>query len=119
MNNEIEINKVLKEFDAELLPDTETHILRISVKSESSNRKYIVSKRDSSGNFECSCPGWTMHSPRRNCKHLNAMVPALEEVQKLLLSSPKKIEYKTATTKKKVVKKAVKVTNSVAKKEVT
>lgn len=111
-----ELNKVLKEIDAELLPDSPTHKLRIKIKSESSNREYIVSKRDSANlsQWECSCPGWTRHFPRKNCKHLNAMVPALEEIQQLLFSKPKQIENKK--TKKVIKAKATKVTKSTAKK---
>lgn len=80
-----QIKTLVHEAGATLLPNTATHKIRIEIKSESSNRKYVVSKRDTNvKQWECSCPGWTMHSPRRPCKHLRAMVPFLEEVDKRL-----------------------------------
>ncbi|MDD4986882.1 MAG: hypothetical protein PHQ43_14125 [Dehalococcoidales bacterium] len=40
------------------------------VPSESNpDRDYIVSL-DLSGNYSCSCRGWTSHVPRRDCKHI-------------------------------------------------
>ena len=41
------VNEILKSLGAELLSDTTTHKMRISIKSSSSNKKYIVSRRDS------------------------------------------------------------------------
>lgn len=110
-----ELNKVLQEIDAELLPDSPTHKLRIKIKSETSNREYVVSKRDTYiSQWECSCPGWTRHYPRKNCKHLNVMVPALEEIQQLRFSKPKQIGRKK--TKKVVKAKETRVPKSTAKK---
>ena len=108
MNNLTEINKVLNEHGASLEPDTATHKFRIRIKSSSSNSTYVVSQRENSQSWECGCPGWTMHMPRRNCKHLNEMLPVLEEIRKLILSSPKVLSSpKSAPTK---------ITNTVAKK---
>ena len=25
------------------------------------------------GTWQCSCPAWTMHTPRKDCKHINAI----------------------------------------------
>ena len=37
---------------------------------------YVVSKnRD--GSYACSCPAWTHHTPRRDCKHIDALVAQL------------------------------------------
>jgi len=30
---------------------------------------YTVAK-DEHGNYACSCPGWTRHTPRTDCKHI-------------------------------------------------
>lgn len=41
------------------------------VNSFTSPRKtaYKVSERHDGG-WECSCPAWTMHTPRKDCKHI-------------------------------------------------
>jgi hypothetical protein len=57
-----------------LLPDGEQWVNRIQVRSESSNRLYIVAQRKTTGEWSCGCPGWKAH---RNCKHLKNMVPIL------------------------------------------
>lgn len=31
---------------------------------------YIVSKKTKSGEWQCSCPDWTKHTPRTDCKHI-------------------------------------------------
>jgi hypothetical protein len=61
------------------LPRGENHVNRVEIRSESSNRLYIVAQRvsqraDLDGQWECSCPGW---KTRRTCKHLTAMLPPL------------------------------------------
>ncbi len=43
---------------------------RFEIRSESSNRVYIVAQNKSKGFFGCSCPGWRIH---RSCKHLMAL----------------------------------------------
>ncbi len=43
---------------------------RREIKSETSGRIYTVSRRISTGMYECSCPGW---KSRRTCKHLRTM----------------------------------------------
>ena len=89
------VNNFLQNLGAELLPDSETHDLRIQIKSASSNRKYIVSKRKTKiKQWECSCPGWVMHYPRKPCKHLKEMIPILEQVQKILSPAKKAIKEK-------------------------
>lgn len=61
------------------LEDNNTHENRMEVRSESSNRVYIVSRSKANGEWQCSCPGWVMKRPgkERTCKHLQAMLPAL------------------------------------------
>ena len=72
------------DLEVRLLPDSNTHRLRMEIDSESSNRVYVVSQRqfkDGGTQFECSCPGWIHH---RKCKHLTAMTPALEQAAAFL-----------------------------------
>jgi hypothetical protein len=52
------------------LPDTNTHINRFQIKSESSNRLYTVAQNRSGLWWSCGCPGWIS---RKNCKHLRAL----------------------------------------------
>lgn len=111
-----ELRKILQSSDSELLTDTDTHRLRVRVKSESSNATYVVSHRETDiEQWECGCRGWVNTFPRKHCKHLRAMVPVLEEAYKLLYSKPKFIERKPL--KKKAKKKSVKVVMSKAKKK--
>jgi hypothetical protein len=45
-------------------------INRLEIKSESSNRLYIVSQHARKRYWGCSCPGWRAH---RQCKHLEQL----------------------------------------------
>jgi len=76
MSNALVVAQTARRLGASLLDpsETKTHEFRMHVRSASSNSLYVVSRRKSSGNWECSCMGWIRH---RNCKHLTAMVPAL------------------------------------------
>ena len=67
----------LKAMGVERLPDSKTHRFRMNIRSESSNRLYVVSQRISNGSmqWECACMGWIT---RRKCKHLTTMTPMLE-----------------------------------------
>ena len=49
------------------LPDNTLWQNRFEIRSETSNRIYIVSQNKSSLNWACSCPGYVRH---RVCKHL-------------------------------------------------
>jgi hypothetical protein len=49
------------------LPDNDQWMNRFEVKSESSNRIYIVAQNKKSGKWGCSCPAYLT---RRKCKHL-------------------------------------------------
>lgn len=62
------------------LPDNQGHTNRMEIHSETSDRIYIVAQAKSSGEWQCSCPGWIMKKPGRErfCKHLTAMKPALQ-----------------------------------------
>ena len=48
------------------------------VPSTSSNRTWIVSQdQDNQTVWGCSCPGWTRHMPRRDCRHIDQVKGAL------------------------------------------
>jgi len=78
--------KVAQENGAMVLPENKTHTNRMEIKSASSNRMYVVAQSKSSGEWQCSCPGWILKKPGkpRGCKHLNAMLPSLQEATKQL-----------------------------------
>lgn len=61
------------------LPDNVSHTNRMEIRSESSNRLYVVAQSKNSGEWQCSCPGWIMKRPGkpRGCKHLKTMESAL------------------------------------------
>jgi hypothetical protein len=60
-----------------LLPDQGRWINRFEIKSESSNRVYVVSQDKNHRYWGCSCPGWIT---RRYCKHLRALgIPTNEK----------------------------------------
>lgn len=106
--------EIAENIDGSLLPDNKTHENRIEIKSESSNRLYIVAQSKTSGEWQCSCPGWTHKKAgkERSCKHLNAMLPMLLSVG----SAPRKQMTAAKTTVKAPAKpvkvKAVKKTQS-------
>ena len=52
------------------LPDNSEWENRFEIKSESSNRIYIVAQHKKLRFWGCSCPGWKRH---RKCKHLSAI----------------------------------------------
>jgi len=52
------------------LPDTDQWQNRFNVKSESSNRLYVISQNKKGRYWGCSCPRWRTH---RTCKHLSAL----------------------------------------------
>ena len=49
------------------------YVKRWVIPSESSDREYIIAL-DKDGNYACSCPAWTRHFPRRNCKHITMVL---------------------------------------------
>lgn len=40
------------------------------VPSDSNPAKSYVVSEDREGHYACSCPAWTRHTPRRDCKHI-------------------------------------------------
>jgi hypothetical protein len=58
------------------LPDSDQWINRFEIRSESSNRVYVIAQNKRKRHWACSCPGWKSH---RKCKHLAALgLPAYE-----------------------------------------
>ncbi len=68
---------ILKDLVEEFLPDNKTHQFRFQIKSESSDRLYIVAQTKLSEQWQCSCPGWIRY---RNCKHLKNLLPLLSQI---------------------------------------
>lgn len=62
-----------------ILPDNAQYTNRFEIKSESSNRLYIVAQNKKTNVWSCSCPSWII---RRKCKHLTSLTPLLAEVGK-------------------------------------
>ena len=59
------------------LPDKGQWVNRFEVRSESSDRVYVIAQHKTGRHWGCSCPGWKRH---RKCKHLTAVgLPSLEE----------------------------------------
>lgn len=52
------------------LPDNTQWENRFNVRSESSNRLYVIAQNKGKRYWGCSCPGWKAH---RRCKHLTAI----------------------------------------------
>lgn len=66
-------NAIIKapSYAVETLPDSDRYKCRFAVRSESSNRKYLISfdAAPGAGYWKCSCPGCISHG---QCKHLDA-----------------------------------------------
>ena len=52
------------------LPDNAQYINRFEIRSETSDRIYIVAQHKTGRWWSCSCPGWIRN---RHCKHLRAL----------------------------------------------
>jgi hypothetical protein len=58
------------------LPDNAQWENRFNVRSESSNRLYVIAQNKAKRHWACSCPGWKRH---RTCKHLQFLgLPSYE-----------------------------------------
>ena len=70
MANELVVN--LRARGVQLLPDSDRYKCRFTVRSESSNRLYMISfdVANGAGYWKCSCPGYLRTG---QCKHLTAM----------------------------------------------
>jgi hypothetical protein len=69
----------------EVLPDNKQWTNRFQIRSETSDRIYIIAQNKKKRHFACSCPAFRT---RRFCKHLSALsLPAYEQ--------PHEIDFKT------------------------
>jgi hypothetical protein len=62
------------------MPDNDQWTNRFTCHSRSSSAVYTVAQRKTSGEWGCSCPGWTRHvdaKGRRKCKHLTDILQRL------------------------------------------
>ena len=67
------------------LPDTDQWINRFNVRSERSNRLYVIAQNRLKRHWGCSCPGWRIH---RTCKHLKTLaLPSYERAHEVLVSN--------------------------------
>ncbi len=73
-NKELSIVTVNKN---DILPDNDQWKNRFEIKSESSNRIYVIAQNKTKKHWGCSCPAWRIH---RKCKHLAALnLPPFEK----------------------------------------
>jgi hypothetical protein len=64
------------------LPDNAQWTNRFEIRSETSNRVYVVSQHKTKRHWGCSCPRWRT---TRTCKHLRALaLPAHEQPHEVL-----------------------------------
>lgn len=79
----------IKTGQVEVLPDSERYKCRFTIRSESSNAKYMVSYDDAPGakHWTCSCRGNMAHG---QCKHLTAMGLKGRKYGKVLFEDPRK-----------------------------
>jgi len=58
------------------LPDNDQWQFRFEIRSETSDRVYIIAQNKKKRHWACSCPGYKAH---RHCKHLAALgIPSYE-----------------------------------------
>lgn len=82
-NNSLQI---LAQKGLSILPDNDKYTHRVEIKSETSNRLYIIAKNKKTSVWSCSCPGWIIH---RKCKHLKAAIEVLNRIDKYEEEHPK------------------------------
>ena len=76
----------LKAQGLEILPDNNQYKNRFNIKSETSNRLYVIAQRVSDGAITCSCPGWRNAKDghhNRTCKHTRTLAPLLAHVAEI------------------------------------
>lgn len=61
---------ILRARNSHPLPDNGQWTNRFEIKSESSNRLYVIAQNKVKRHWGCSCPGFKIH---RKCKHLTAL----------------------------------------------
>jgi hypothetical protein len=85
-----DMNRIASQIGGGLLANNNTHENRMEIRSASSNRVYIVAQSKSTGEWQCSCPGWIMkkNGKERTCKHLQAILPMLGAAPRLRVAPP-------------------------------
>jgi len=69
------------------LPDNAQWCNRFEVRSETSNRIYIIAQHKTKRHWGCSCMGWKRY---RRCKHLEALgLPSYEKPHEVHLNNGK------------------------------
>jgi hypothetical protein len=70
--SKLNLPAIIKDNAVERLPDTNRHLYRFKIRSESSNNLYLISfdSAPNAGYWTCSCRGCISHG---QCKHLDAM----------------------------------------------
>lgn len=69
--------------NSELLPDNKAYTNRFEIRSESSDRVYVVAQSKSGRWWSCGCFGFIRH---RHCKHLSALgIPGHSQPYEALL----------------------------------
>jgi hypothetical protein len=81
------VKEVVKRESTEIvegpMPDNRDYTNRFGIKSESSDKIYVVSQDKRTGEWKCSCRGWIHH---RKCKHLASLrdlIASKEEHKKI------------------------------------
>jgi len=69
-----------------MLEDNAQYKNRFEIKSESSNRLYIIAQNKKTSVWSCSCPGWIIH---RRCKHLKSVGEAILVLEKTVAEKKK------------------------------
>ena len=70
--------------DLEILPDNLQWKNRFEIKSESSNRIYVIAQRKTDSSWGCSCPGFKNARNghlNRTCKHLKTITPLISSAE--------------------------------------
>lgn len=62
----------------QFLPESKQWKNRFEVRSETSNRLYVIAQNKTTGKWGCSCPGWIVH---RHCKHLKAVETVIKVIE--------------------------------------
>jgi len=68
---------VLRVPQSMMLPDSDQWQNRFEIRSETSNRIYVIAQHKKRRHWGCSCPSFRV---RRSCKHLEALGLPMKEV---------------------------------------
>lgn len=62
-------------------PDDKVWKNKFEIRSETSNRIYVIAQKINDETWGCSCMGWKRY---RRCKHLNSIKPMIDALKKQL-----------------------------------